>query len=92
MGYILPINQTQYSQYAERVNGNPYDPYQFVRAATVKRAENERESFWYTQQQFSNSKNRGDLPVVMKEEIPNEIIEQTYAELTGKGKYINEVI
>ncbi|PWW19163.1 hypothetical protein DFO73_12253 [Cytobacillus oceanisediminis] len=94
MGYILPLTHYQYNQYAEREIGNKYDPFRFVPVTRIAAQ--------------SNSKDfRQELPLDIQKKLiktnPNQrseypnrknrkTAEQTYGELTGKGRHFSECI
>ncbi|WP_080847082.1 hypothetical protein [Cytobacillus gottheilii] len=89
MGYILPINHTQYQQYAERDLKVKPDPFRFQR---VERVHNHLET-------FNDNENLGRQEVVLtpKSEksinpVPHEKVERLYSEITGKGRLFNEVV
>ncbi|MGD6941387.1 hypothetical protein ACQCT6_05090 [Cytobacillus gottheilii] len=89
MGYILPINHTQYQQYAERDLKVKPDPFRFQR---VEKVHNHLETFDENenlgrQEVFSTSKNEKS-----KNPVPHEKAERLYSELTGKGRFFNEVV
>ena len=95
MGYIAPVTNYQYSQYAERVNSQGYDPYRFVPINRIKPSTNPREydhpilngqthpikrSKMSQEQSISSGKNK------------NERLEKLQSQLTGKGIFYNESV
>lgn len=89
LGYIAPVNNFQYQQYAERVASKRYNPYHFVPISTIKPLENPRE-FTHQEQQFhlgssSQETNRKINP-------KKQSIEKIYSEITGIGRFYNEYI
>ncbi|WP_205414215.1 hypothetical protein, partial [Serratia marcescens] len=62
-GYIAPVTNYQYDQYAERVIGEKYDPYRFVPTSTIKATVNPRENFhpslkWNTRHTINSKKHQ----------------------------------
>ncbi|MED3551592.1 hypothetical protein [Cytobacillus praedii] len=95
MGYIAPVTNYQYSQYAERVISKGYDPYRFVPINRIKPSTNPREydhpilngkthpikrSKMSQEQSISSGKNK------------NERLEKLQSQLTGKGIFYNESV
>lgn len=94
MGYIAPITNYQYSQYAERVISKGYDPYRFVPINRIKPSTNPQEYH----QSFNEKTSFVNRHKVTQEQIDSRTIynrdriEKLQSELTGKGIYYNESI
>ncbi|RTR30051.1 hypothetical protein EKG37_14235 [Robertmurraya yapensis] len=91
MGYIAPIPNFQYSQYAERELDNGYDPFQIIPVGRTKPATNAKLNHAREQdmvQMKQIKKKSSDLPKTSS----RSKVEELYSELTGKGRYINECI
>ncbi|MBU8877496.1 hypothetical protein BGM26_00650 [Bacillus sp. FJAT-29790] len=92
MGYIAPITNYQYNQYAEREIGNVYDPYRFVPVSRIKPSINPPK-----EEQPNLLLNLG-RPINSKKGINRDNrnnrnqIEKLYSEITGKGCNYNECI
>lgn len=92
MGYIAPVTNYQYDQYAERVIIKKYDPYHFVPISTIKPPVNPRENFQHDLQ--PNTYNTMNLKKHQEKE-KNKIIEKLciaklYGEITGIGRYYSD--
>ncbi|EFV79062.1 hypothetical protein IIE26_02520 [Cytobacillus oceanisediminis] len=94
MGYILPVPSYQYSQYAEREIGKKYDPFHFVPVSKISAQSNSKdfrhELPLNIQRRLtkSNPQQRADNQT----RSTRKKAEETYGELTGKGRYISECI
>ncbi|RFU66737.1 hypothetical protein D0466_01100 [Peribacillus glennii] len=103
MGYILPANQFEYIQYANRtvsaekqpqkvVQGvNPIMPITFMEELDRQTAAIEMK------EPVETKKASKALPAIfmnhsMKNRIPEHLISKMKAELTGKGGYFNQTI
>lgn len=82
MGYIIPVNHYQYSQYAERDVIKRYDPYRFMPIKRIKPTVNPPE------------KHHPHMPALIQndkttlrknQKVPNQRIDRLYGEITGKG-------
>lgn len=93
MGYILPINQTQYQQYAERELRTEQNPFRFM---PVDKVNNHLNTFQFyedpRQSNPLNVKRNESSWNVQHKKYTREKAEQLYSELTGKGKKFNEVV
>ncbi len=87
LGYIAPVNNYQYQQYAERVGSKRYNPYQFVPISTIKPLGNPRE-FSHQEQPFHHSNSSQETIHQMKQIKPSH--EKIFSEITGVGKFYNE--
>ncbi|WP_102271787.1 hypothetical protein [Cytobacillus massiliigabonensis] len=95
MGYIAPVTNYQYSQYAERVISKGYDPYRFVPINRIKPSTNPRENDHPTL-------NEEIFPIKRSKMVPDQIpsksllmkerIEKLQSQLTGKGIFYNESV
>ncbi|WP_227395740.1 hypothetical protein [Jeotgalibacillus aurantiacus] len=95
MGYIAPVNNYQYQQYAERVNMKDYDPYQLTpvyRVQPYRRAnrdfEDQLERQMNRSEQSEEMTRRKELPLYHSAPIPPHLIPK----YTGKGQHFNESI
>ncbi|PLT33903.1 hypothetical protein [Bacillus sp. V5-8f] len=103
MGYILPITQFEYIQYANRtvsadklpqkvVEGvNPIMPITFMEELDRQTSALEKN------EPLPAKRETKSLPAVfmnhpIKNRIPEHLISKTQSELTGKGAYINQTI
>ncbi|MBG9549604.1 hypothetical protein ACOSZF_19370 [Cytobacillus firmus] len=94
MGYILPVTSYQYNQYAEREIGTKYDPFRFVPVARISAQSNEK-AFRHElpldihgRSTKSNTQERAESQT----RTTRKKAEETYRELTGKGRFISECI
>ncbi|PLR81450.1 hypothetical protein CVD25_09450 [Bacillus canaveralius] len=91
MGYILPITNYQYAQYAEREIGVHYDPFILTpveRINKLGKAYQTHENSAVTQRQMGDTRFT-PVPKVKRNE---EFIDKTYAELSGKGRNFNKIV
>ena len=87
LGYIAPVNNYQYQQYAERVLSKRYNPYQFVPIRTIKPLGNPREFNYHDQQSHLSGSSQKTSPQMKQKEQSHETI---YSEITGVGRFYNE--
>jgi hypothetical protein len=108
MGYILPVTNYQYIQYAEREIGTDYDPFQIGRISRIRKEDpvqkgREQELVAPAQkrqdqqpvarmQMAATDFNYPKIDRVYKKRVNPLVVSQTYAELTGKGKHYSESI
>lgn len=109
MGYILPVTNYQYMQYAEREVGLDYDPFQIGRISRIRKEDpvqkRQDEQLGMTPMQRELEQqpvarmqkavpdfNYTRTDRVYKKRVNPVLVSQTYAELTGKGKYYSESI
>lgn len=109
MGYILPVTNYQYMQYAEREVGLDYDPFQIVKVPRIRKedpvqkgqehhepvaktANGEEQQPVARMQKAAAEFNFGRTDRIYKKRVNPALVSQTYAELTGKGKYYSESI
>jgi len=103
MGYIAPVTQYEYIQYANRttaaesqanrsVQGTaPIFPIKFYRELNAERTETQRtETTADYEPKVELSMYNDDS--IHKNHVPREIIEQTATELTGKGWFVNAMV
>lgn len=99
MGYILPVTNYQYIQYAERDTDTDYDPFHIgkinrIRKENPVQREKEQEQgevaarMQKAAQEFSLP--RADR--IYKRKVHPIVVSKTFAELTGKGKHYSETI
>lgn len=81
MGYIIPVNQYQYSQYADREVIKRYDPYRFVPIKPIKPPVNPPDLQQHRPIPIHNFKKT----VRKNPQIQHKKVERLYGELTGKG-------
>ncbi|MEK3855451.1 hypothetical protein [Cytobacillus sp. FSL H8-0458] len=94
MGYILPVTSYQYNQYAEREIGTKYDPFRFVPVARISAQSNAkafRHELPLDMQRRLTKSNTQERAEAQTRTISKKA-EQTYGELTGKGRFISECI
>ncbi len=89
MGYIAPITNYQYEQYAERTVMKRYNPYQFVPISTIKAPVNPREYDEQNETAFFRRRSHKMTPPIKPSE---KVIEQIYSEVTGTGSLYNESV
>ncbi|MFE8697839.1 hypothetical protein ACFYKT_15975 [Cytobacillus sp. FJAT-53684] len=92
MGYIAPITNFQYMQYAERVIGKRYDPYRFVPIANIKPSANpeENDQSNLLDQPLLYDRSKRYQEAKQQKDINKGGIEKLYSEITGKGRYFSE--
>ncbi|PAE25208.1 MULTISPECIES: hypothetical protein [Bacillaceae] len=94
MGYILPVTSYQYNQYAEREIGTKYDPFRLVPVPRISAQSNEKAFRHELPLDFQ----RRSTKSINKEREDTQTrntrkkAEETYGELTGKGRFISECI
>jgi hypothetical protein len=90
MGYIAPVPHYQYMQYAERETIKDYDPFTFMPINRIQPLMNKG------QQDDSSLDEDGGLPKskdTRRHFLQGEGISPDFlADITGKGKYINEYV
>ncbi|WP_313804556.1 hypothetical protein [Cytobacillus sp.] len=95
MGYIAPVTNYQYSQYAERVVNKGYNPYRFVPINRIKPLTNPRE---YNQPTLEGQTLAIKKSKSVQEKLDNRSsdrkarIEKLQSLLTGKGIFYNESV
>ncbi|MCM3663083.1 hypothetical protein M3204_01610 [Mesobacillus subterraneus] len=108
MGYILPVTNYQYIQYAEREIGTDYDPFQIGRISRIRKedpvqkgreqelvapAQKRQDQQPVARMQMAGTDfNYPKIDRVYKKRVNPLVVNQTYAELTGKGKHYSESI
>lgn len=93
MGYILPVTNFQYMQYAERENGTDYDPFHIGKISRIKKEDPVDSKF--DQALSRMQKAATDHPMtdrIYKKRVNPVLVSQTYADVTGKGKHYSESI
>ncbi|WP_449622514.1 hypothetical protein [Robertmurraya sp. Marseille-Q9965] len=91
MGYVAPIPNFQYSQYAERELENGYDPFRIIPVGRTKPAANARLNQAREKEMIQMKQIKKKRSAVPKTSS-RSMAEKIYSELTGKGKYFNECI
>lgn len=91
MGYIAPIPNYQYNQYAEREIKNNYDPYHIGPINRTNPATNAypNDAFVMGSLQKKTIKKKR---TTIKNIKNRKVIEETYSVLTGKGRNFNEIV
>ncbi|PLR97582.1 hypothetical protein [Bacillus sp. T33-2] len=89
MGYILPVTNYQYMQYAERETGVDYDPFPLTRITSIRKQDpvQQGESLAGAVQQYSAVRPKSSI-----KRVSHRIVERTFAEMTGKGKNFSQTI
>ncbi|RIW30195.1 hypothetical protein D3H55_17270 [Bacillus salacetis] len=88
MGYIAPVPHYQYMQYAEREISKDYDPFTFMPVTRIRPLVNK-------DQQYDGSLSDGNIEKFgnRKRSSKSEHISSEFlADITGKGKYVNEYV
>ncbi|WP_121609526.1 hypothetical protein [Mesobacillus foraminis] len=91
MGYILPVTNYQYKQYAERetmVDSNPVPLTHVARIPRIKAVESTREQEYEVPKRKQNPQHYRNSKVKMSDES----VERVYSEVTGKGWFFSETI
>lgn len=103
MGYIAPVTQFDYIQYANRtvaaesqanrsVQGiSPIFPIKFYREMNTDRTETQRTETMSDQEPKVELSMYNDASI-HKNYVSREVIEQTATELTGKGWFVNAMV
>lgn len=91
MGYILPIHYEQYTQYANRMVPVKHQYQKLTKVTKPKiegKSNNPDTPFDFT----GESGMKVQKPAVKRNAYTGEKVEEVFAQLTGKGRLINEVI
>ena len=98
MGYIAPVNNYQYQQYAERVTMKSYDPYNLTPVQRIAPYDRSKKDFQdhlerelevrSNHEKMSKRKTEGDYDQSSIPSISPHIIPK----FTGKGRHVNETI
>lgn len=93
MGYILPVTNYQYIQYAEREFRIKYDPYRFVPVNKMTAPSNSKE---YKHPLPLDIRKNMDKTITFQRLEHTEHIrkkaDKAYGKLTGKGLYFSECV
>ncbi|GIN64386.1 hypothetical protein J27TS8_43790 [Robertmurraya siralis] len=91
MGYIPPTTNNQYHHYGDRELKNRYEPFQIFPVERTRRAAGMTDGGRLAKLPQDERKfNKKSSPV---QELTREYrIEEIYSEITGKGRYFNEVV
>jgi hypothetical protein len=87
MGYIAPITNYQYAQYAERVIEKGYDPYRFVAITKIKPLNNQQENNYPNLQEHSLYVLKVNKSHKMSQQ---EWADKQYSQITGIGQNFNK--
>ncbi|WNS76898.1 hypothetical protein RRV45_07900 [Bacillus sp. DTU_2020_1000418_1_SI_GHA_SEK_038] len=82
MGYIIPVNHYQYSQYAEREVIKRYDPYRFVPIKRIKPSINPPERQHPQEPTLTQTNKKMSR---MNQKVSHQKMDRLYGEITGKG-------
>ncbi|WP_079508137.1 hypothetical protein [Mesobacillus jeotgali] len=110
MGYILPVTNYQYIQYAEREIGLDYDPYMINRVNRIRKEDPVLKGQEQQEQAAAPMQDRKEqqavarmqlaasetsfprIDRVYKKKVNPLVVNQAYAEITGKGRHYSESI
>lgn len=94
MGYVLPVNNYQYSNYHARVTQPKRDPYPIEQLYPIqldmdyqKNIEDQTTDISELSTKYKNNSEKSALAPTH-----TAVTEQTYTDLTGAGKFVNQVI
>ena len=90
MGYIAPVPNYQYSQYADREAIRKYDPFRFVPIDPTKAIVNGNHSSRLKRE--SRTKMNDKYSAEIKKIKNKKVIDRIYSEVTGKGALFNESV
>jgi hypothetical protein len=88
MGYIAPVPHFQYMQYAEREVSKDYDPFTFMPVSRIRPLVNEDEQY----DGDLSGENMVNVRGQKRSSKSEPLLEEFLADITGKGKYINEYV
>ena len=91
MGYIAPVPNYQYSQYAEREVNHKYDPFRFVPIDPTKLISNGNQSIPLNRESRTKT-NHKHTAAAIKKVKSQKVIDRIYSEITGKGAFFNESV
>lgn len=93
MGYILPLNQEQYTQYANRTIRKDVQPFTLipVQKPTIRTKLKGKTIYEERYNALKLQRHDGDEKQKIKKVNP-DVIDYCVANLTGKGTLFNEVI
>ncbi|EDL63054.1 hypothetical protein [Bacillus sp. SG-1] len=89
MGYIAPVPHYQYMQYAEREAIKDYDPFTFMPINRIQPLAN-KDQQQHDSVESDVKTNRTKSGKSFSKE--NAVSAEFLADITGKGKYINEYV
>ena len=94
MGYILPVTNYQYIQYAEREVRTEYDPFHIGRISRIRKEDpvEKGEDQAIAKTQSAPAESYFNMNPILKNRVNPVLVSKTYAEVTGKGKYYSESI
>lgn len=95
MGYIIPVTNYQYIQYAEREIRTEYDPFHIGRISRIRKEDPVEEGHdeAVVHEEAATPANRSfRMDKIYKKNVNPVLVSKTYAEITGKGKYYSESI
>lgn len=94
MGYILPVTNYQYIQYAEREIRTEYDPFLIGRISRIRKEDpvQEGQDEAAVHQEAAMPDRSFRMNQIYKKSVNPVLVSKTYAEITGKGKYYSESI
>ncbi|MGM0844344.1 MAG: hypothetical protein ACQEUT_05140 [Bacillota bacterium] len=88
MGYIAPVPHYQYMQYAEREAIKDYDPFLFMPVNRIVPLSDQQHAEENMKSHVDTSRFKGTKRFSETETVSAEFL----ADITGKGKYINEYV
>ncbi|TYR77767.1 hypothetical protein FZC79_02835 [Rossellomorea vietnamensis] len=89
MGYIAPVPHYQYMQYAEREANKDYDPFKFVPVNRIQPLFNQER---FAEEDIETDVNSLRYNKRKKFSGADTVSAEFLADITGKGKYINEYV
>ncbi|MGF2615389.1 hypothetical protein FZC84_18365 [Rossellomorea vietnamensis] len=89
MGYIAPVPHYQYMQYAEREAKKDYDPFTFIPVNRIQPLYNQDQ---HRQENIETGENGPGFKRMKNITGPETVSAEFLADITGKGKYINEYV
>lgn len=90
MGYIAPVPNYQYSQYAERDVIHKYDPFRFVPIDPTKAISHGKHSVLLKRESRTEMTHKYSAEI--KKVKSKKVIDRVYSEVTGKGALFNESV
>jgi hypothetical protein len=88
MGYIAPVPNYQYMQYAEREANKDYDPFTFMPINRIRPLANKDQQ----PDDINNDNNMLKYSDRKRLRKDDTVTAEFLADITGKGKYINEYV
>ncbi|WP_421384236.1 hypothetical protein ACOJQI_06525 [Bacillus salacetis] len=89
MGYIAPVTHYQYMQYAEREADKEYDPFTFRPVNRIRPISNKDHQ---QDKGIDSERQQGKSGQRRRYRKTDTVSPEYLADITGKGKYINEYV